>query len=448
MIYPKLLIINSDSFNDYKGGGITLRNLFLGWPKDKIAIAHTSDSRPMSIVCDKYFKIGYNESQYIFPINRISKEPQTRLNGPYSVADFNDFDNTEDIILNKDQSLSTHSIKQWGLRLIGEIGIYEFIHPIKISKTLKEWILDYNPEIIYCQPSNISFINLILNAQTLTKAKVVVHVMDDWPYLIYKNKTFSFLLRGIVRRKFQKLLNLSSLRLGISKAMADEFTIRYNQPFNYFHNPIDIAKANGTKKTEKSEKNPYLIVYSGRIGWTASHDSIIEFSRCIEQLRQEGIKICFNIHTDLSDKENDFSRFQFDGTSLLPALKDDNFITKLQEADLLLYPVDFDKKSIEFIRLSFPTKLPSYLISGTPVFCYGPSAVFSIRFMTDNQLGFICNDQLPFAIKKSILEALTNEQLRSEFSNRALLYAKNNFDATKVRSSFQQEISNVISELS
>jgi len=444
MVYPKILIINNYSFNDYGGGGITLKNLFLGWPKDKLAIAHFSESKPMTTVCESYFKIGYNECHYIFPFNKLSNEPRGRINGPYLAESYLDAYEGERNSVNQNHIPTKNVIKKKVLNFINDIGIREFIHPLKISKSLKEWILDFNPDIIYCQPENISFINLILKVKGLTSAKIVIHVMDDWPYLIYKNKTLKIVLRAIVKFRFQKLLTISSLRLGISKAMADEFQHRYKLPFKYFHNPIDITKLDDVKSITKTNTDSSLIVYSGRIGWTASHDSIIEFSKCIEELRKEGLNIHFNIYTDLNNSENDFSKFQRDGTTLFQALKDNNFLSKLLEADLLLYPVDFDRKSIEFIRLSFPTKLPSYLISGIPILCYGPSEVYSIKFMTENRLGFICNVSQPDVLKRTIKEALNQKVQREDYSTRAFTYAKTNFELSKVRSSFHQELANCV----
>jgi hypothetical protein len=35
--YPKILIFYQP-FNSYSGGGITLTNLFLGWPKERLAV--------------------------------------------------------------------------------------------------------------------------------------------------------------------------------------------------------------------------------------------------------------------------------------------------------------------------------------------------------------------------------------------------------------------------
>ncbi len=38
--YPRILIFGPP-FNNFTGGGITLSNLFKGWPKDRIAVAST-----------------------------------------------------------------------------------------------------------------------------------------------------------------------------------------------------------------------------------------------------------------------------------------------------------------------------------------------------------------------------------------------------------------------
>jgi len=38
--YPKVLIFGAP-FNNFSGGGITLSNLFRGWPKDRIAVTST-----------------------------------------------------------------------------------------------------------------------------------------------------------------------------------------------------------------------------------------------------------------------------------------------------------------------------------------------------------------------------------------------------------------------
>jgi glycosyltransferase involved in cell wall biosynthesis len=440
-VYPKILIINSYSFNDLHGGGITLKNLFLHWPLDKIAMAHCDDSSPLSDLCLTYYKIGYIENHYIFPLNKLSTEPKGWLNGPYSPQDFEKPGIGLTSNSTQGKAKQHNLIKKWFLNFIGRTGLNKFLHPLRLSNALRKWILDYKPEIIYCQCGNLELTSLVLKVQKETKAKVVVHIMDDWPSTIYKDIVFSSFLRKLTDLKFRKLLIRSSLRLGISQAMADEFEKRYKQPFKYFHNPIDTTKVERNKFIDTPGKNSFTIAYSGRIG-IASYNAILEFCKCIEQLRKDHFEVSFKIYTDLNNTYVNFDEFKHDGTYLLPPLKDDDFVLKLKEADLLLYPVDFDNESIEYIRLSFPTKLPSYLISGVPVFGYGPSTVYSIRFIVDNQLGFACETQDMDHLKKSVTAALTNKELRNQTAENAYHYACIHFDSAMVRASFHSEITN------
>ena len=53
--YHRILILGQ-SFNTTTGGGITLSNLFYGWPKDKIAVVGTGHvlNYVTTNICDAY----------------------------------------------------------------------------------------------------------------------------------------------------------------------------------------------------------------------------------------------------------------------------------------------------------------------------------------------------------------------------------------------------------
>jgi glycosyltransferase involved in cell wall biosynthesis len=276
--------------------------------------------------------------------------------------------------------------------------------------------------------------------QKLTGAKVVTHTMDDWPSAIYKDKFLSPFLRYMVNRKFTHNLRKASLRLGISEAMAEEFEKRYKLPFSYFHNPVNCDEFNNVEY--KKIAGQHTIVYAGRIG-IASNDAIAEFSQCVAELRKEGHNIIFKIYTNLQSEGLDRSKFNFDGTDLCASLKDDNHVQRISEADLLLYPVDFSDESIQYIRLSFPTKLPSYFSSGVPVFCYGPENVYSIKFVSKKNLGFVCAQHTIADLKKVLLSALNDPNLKSKYAETARKYAFDNFDKTIVRERFHNELKKV-----
>lgn len=436
--YPKILIINSYGFNDYKGGGITLKNLFFGWPIDKIALAHWDFSEPMESICTNYYRFGYDDHHYIFPLNIISNEPRFGINGPY-IAEAKEHSRPGPQAGPTEQSpKSSNFLKRLFLLGINKTGAEEVVRPLRLSKTFKKWVLEFGPDIIYSQFGNMAFTDIVLKVHKITKSKVVVHIMDDWPSTIYKNKLLGFALRSMVLGKFVKVLKLSSLRLGISEAMASEYEKRYHVPFDYFHNPVRCSDFNTPPPVIKKD-NHFIIVYAGRIG-IASHDSIIEFAQCVQELRREGFNLTFHVYTDMQNNDFDTDKFNYEGTLLLPALNDKDYVTKMSEADLLLYPVDFSAESIQYIRLSFPTKLPSYLSSGVPVFSYGPENVYSIRYMIDKELGFVCTKQELPVLKEKLISSLSDLNLRSKFAEAARKYAYDHFDTVRVRELFHAEL--------
>jgi len=60
--FPKVLIFGQP-FNSYSGGGITLTNLFKGWPKDRIAVTYIGHGlfNATADVCDNYYQLGIEE---------------------------------------------------------------------------------------------------------------------------------------------------------------------------------------------------------------------------------------------------------------------------------------------------------------------------------------------------------------------------------------------------
>jgi len=75
MSYPKVLIFGQP-FNDYSGGGITLTNLFKGWPKDKIAVTYIGHGleNVTTDVCGTYYQLGKEEHKWKFPFNLMQRE--------------------------------------------------------------------------------------------------------------------------------------------------------------------------------------------------------------------------------------------------------------------------------------------------------------------------------------------------------------------------------------
>ena len=53
--YPRILVISNNSFSKTSSNGRSLGNLFIGWPKDKIAQFCISTTEPDYDICDNYY---------------------------------------------------------------------------------------------------------------------------------------------------------------------------------------------------------------------------------------------------------------------------------------------------------------------------------------------------------------------------------------------------------
>lgn len=82
----------------------------------------------------------------------------------------------------------------------------------------------------------------------------------------------------------------------------------------------------------------------------------------------------------------------------------------LSECDINYLPISFSPDWEDFARLSFPTKLSTYLATGKPVFVHGPGYSSSVKFCRDTGIGICVASQDP---KKMVID------LQSFFQNTA-----------------------------
>lgn len=99
-----------------------------------------------------------------------------------------------------------------------------------------------------------------------------------------------------------------------------------------------------------------------------------------------------------------------------------------EEADLLLYPVDFDADSIAYLRHSIPTKLPLYLASGLLLLCCGSDQVEVIRFLNESRLAFAA-----IVGKKEMLKIYGGHPQLDQMIQRATKYVVQDIDENTIR---------------
>lgn len=429
----KILII-SETFKSNTGGGITLTNLFKGYPKD--CLANAIDARETikissNLVCDNFYSLGSAEKKVIPPFSFLQKKS-------YSGRYF--YTNKKKQTHHKSEGRSLREISiSYFFRFLHFIGIYHVLYRYEISNNLGKWINDFKPDYIYTQLSNRELIIFSEKLIKLTGASLAIHIMDDWPSTISKNSLLKRFWHRKIDLEFKNLIDKADVLMSISEGMSLEYKKRYKKDFIPFHNPIEINQwIPYSKKSIVVDSQNIIVLYAGRIGRGTS-ESLLDLANAIEELKNEGKSITLKIQTTsvnspIQAKLNKFSCVKFN-----PEVEYTELPKIFSAADILVMPIDFSQEGIEFLKYSMPTKASEYMISGTPILLYCNKEVSLYNDAVKYGWATTVTEKDLKKIKEKIMEILENENLRLKITRCAISHAKNNFDSNTVRNSFHKQ---------
>lgn len=431
--FPKVLIIGGP-FNKINGGGITLSNLFQDWPKEKLALASTSNLRINAdfSICDNYFQLGYNGKLHPFPINIILPK--------IVCGSIKDFTATITTDQNQFSGGKYKRIYQIIFKILTLSGLYNILYNVKITNEFTSWISNFDPDIIYSQLGSLESIKFVNNVQDFTKKPVALHIMDDWPVAINQPSILYYYWKRKIDIEFRDLISKSQVLMSICRGMSDEYQKRYNRIFLPFHNPITINKWLPYSKTTWEINEKFKILYTGRIG-VANGKSILSIAKAINKLNMKGSNFILDIYTpDYQSKQakriNSLTGININKTvenRLMPEL--------LPCYDLLILPLDFDKRSIQFARFSMPTKASEYMISGTPVLVFADSQTFLAKHAIDGKWAYVVSENNENALADSISLLSSDIDLRGRIAKKAISFAIKNEDSDLIKEYFRKCLS-------
>ena len=409
--YPKILVVTPTRFNLKAGGGVTMGNLFRGWPKEKIAQVYSTEFiKPDTTVCEKYIT------------GRFDLSKKTPLNSKY----------LDDFLNSKDNKFFLKS------------------NSIDISDIVKRIKNVFKPEVIYTDardnPPYYLWLGRILAKEF--NIPYVVHVMDDWPnrFSLNNNNVLDNLIHKTnFTQELKNLFSDSSLNICISPEMCTEYEARYGHKFIPFHNTIDLEDWIHNEKFYDQEDETFTITYIGAVTDDKELFSLIDIKNAVIELNEQGYDCQFNIYTADPWKENAIKHLTWkDKIGYAGFLKKEDLPLTLTQSDLLVLPINFDENSLSYIGLSIQTKVPEYMASGTPSLVYAPSISPNSRYAREEGWGLTVEKQDHDLLVQTIKELIQNEELRQRLGTKGRALAQKNHDATKVRESFKNSIQSII----
>jgi len=431
--YPSVLIIGQTF--DKSGGGITLANLFLGWPKDKIAVASMEVDTNDKSVCTKNYVLGYLETKKPWPLSLLQRK---WYSGPMDVED-KKF--TQHLLMQSKENEFRRFVRVKYLSAQHSLGIFHYIHRMAPSEKFISWVNDFKPDLIYTQLSSLGLIRTVKSLNEMTGIPMAIHIMDDWPATIVKPGLLSSYWKKVIDREFRELIDRSVALMSICQAMSDEYEKRYGRKWLSFHNPIDMTMWKGKSRCSWEVNNPIRIMYAGRLG-DVNLSALSDICEAVSDLRSEGHSIVIDVRTP--DRYNHqtkiFEKYSF--VEVNPYIRHEEMPQKLRSMDLLIIPLDFTAENIKFTQFSMPGKTSDYMASGTPILVYAPPQNALVTYAKDGGWGYVVGERDTQELKKAIKALVSDESLRERLGRKAIELAFKNHDATVVRHEFQNYLMN------
>ena len=439
--FPKVVILY-ETFSQNSGGGITLTNLFKEWPKENIA--NIVDGAMLcqiasDDICSNFYALGNDERKTWGIFSFFQKNYNS---GRYQFLIDQKINNHKPAP-SKIAKLKSKLILSFR-NLLSKIGLNNSIYRYEVSPKLLQWIEEFEPDIIYSQLSNYKVMKFTEQLVNSTHKKLVVHVMDDWFCSNTNGGMLSFYWKYRIDQTLRSVLDNASLMLSISEGMSDAYRVKYGKTFHPFHNPIETETWLIHQKKEASISTPpeANVLYAGRIGIGTS-SSVIDIAKAIEELNREGYTIHLNIQTTSISPEIYKKLLKLPSVRFNSVVKYTQLPAVFSAADLLVLPIDFETKGSEFLKYSMPTKASEYMISGTPILVYCSPDVSLNWHAKKHNWALIVESKCRKDLKKTITQALYDDNLRKKLQKTATRFASSNYDAKIVREKFKQRISSI-----
>lgn len=447
--FPRLAVVGKGCIEDLTGGGITLGNLLAGWPPEHLGIVSEFGQPPRLDLSLWNYQLGSEEYRLGAPMRALGARRETsgavtptRWARPTnSTASGRDVVGGAEVGQRRRVVAGLH--RYW--RSSSADPLREIVKPLRLSENLRTWFRDFEPGIVYGQPSSLGTIRLLMSIRERTGIPLVIHMMDDWPAVAYRRGLLHRQIRQRTLSALTELVRKSEKCFAIGDAMAEQYQLMFGREFRSFQNCVALDEYRSVRRNDWRRSKVFRVAYRGRFGMAVEH-SVLDVAECVGRLRSRGMDITFDIATPDTGCETARVLAERDYVTLSEPADIRIVPSALASADVLTLPYDFDPRSRAFIRLSIPTKLPEYLASGTPVLVYAPDETAVVRYARSDDWGLVVSRRDPDLLDSALARLYDDETLRRRLGEAGQAAASRNHDATVVGERFRRVLVAVAAE--
>ncbi len=422
--YPRVLVISAASLNSHSATGITLVNLYKGWPLDKIAQVYCEETPPDHKICTNYMQFSNKDVPFVNIVRRIVKGSEFRRSSVPNVKAAN--------------ANNIQGIQNKPTFLPGNAAAWADTIPIRLSPQFWQWVTEYDPEVIYSVLGSIRILDIVLTVSKKLSVPVVPHFMDDWPSTTYQNSLGQFFPRILLTSKLRSVLKRSPYRMAISELMAKEYNQRFGPRFSAFMNCIDTTIVD---QSLSNNTDTLVLWYVGNVNNCRSN-LLKDIAESALNLYKEGIRIKIKVFAGVVSRQIHDELVIPPVMSVEADFTDEHLKSVRKFADGFIHVDDFSAINMQYFRLSLSAKLPLYLSAGLPIFAYGPDSSGSIKYISNHDCGITVTERNLVLIKDSLRRLACSPELRQRLGGNCRQVAIKLHDASIERKRFKDVLSN------
>ncbi|MEZ0007055.1 glycosyltransferase involved in cell wall biosynthesis [Flavobacterium sp. 28YEA47A] len=431
---PKILVISRDSWNDTNNSGNTLSNLFQNWDTENIANIYCRDEIPNNKICSNYFKIS--ESLLLKKLLRKTAVAGVKVQKQETASKASEIkdEQKEKKIYDFFRKNRLH-IFLWGRELLWKIVNWK-------SKELKDFIKDFNPDVIY-SPSYDSFYmhDILKFVQKESGVRVVFFHCDD--LVTYRQHSWSplyWINRFILRKHMDKSIRLAAKNYCIIDEQSRVYKKIYNLDFDILYKTGDFTNLPQTH----TPNTPLKLIYTGNIIYGRIH-SLFSIADALKTINSEGIKAKLYLYTANEITSDVRHRLESSGSvEIMGKVPYSQIPGILNDGDILVHVESFEKQQMLATSLSFSTKIVDYLEAGRPIFAMGWKEAASIKYLHDNGIGVTANNNQEVLDK--LKDLIDHTESLNDKGLKAWSFGKEKHNKDEVLKKFESDIEKVMAK--
>ncbi len=309
--------------------------------------------------------------------------------------------------------------------------------PFWKSKELKNFLDDYNPDVIFTVLSDSVPLNRMIRfVQKYTNKPLALYAWDDnYSMQTSGASPLKKLNRLISRASMRKTVKNASQFYVISKIQKNEYEAWFQRECKILTKSEDFSSEPYFKENYGI---PLHLVFTGNIGMNR-WKSLGMIARALRHINSNGLKAQLFVYSGNNPTDEMLATLNVENSSFFMGSVPAEQVADLQRsADILVHVEGLDKNSQREVHQSFSTKLVDYFKMARPILAVGPKNVASIEHLRENSCALLAETEKE--LSECLLSVINDYDKLNSFAKNAYECGKKNHDQTVMKKMLETDM--------